>query len=509
MYGDMAKEEKDVGTGYKGSKYYKEHLNTRRNTRASLQGQTGDKRAKSLGRKVLKKKSDHLQKVEEVEGKEETAVKAITGVEHPWREHEEKEGDMEENGMEAIPEESEHQWREYEEVEKENDEGDAEEKGVEAIPEESEHPWREYEEVEKENDDGDAEEKGVEAIPEESEHPWKEHEEVEKENNEGDMEETAMKAVPVESEHPWREHEVEKENDEGDGEETGMESIPEESEHPWREHKGLENEDEGNVEEKGYEEEDGEDEDGEGARRKKEGPASSSHGRAHTVTSSKVSSRRTKGSTKSSRRNQTRHSKHTSPEDHVETHVSDLEFSVVPYGIPKQIPESDFANVDYYRLRHFSQPNSSQHSPLNTPSHSQPSSPQNHNYSSRGQHGYSFHEAIEEDTGEVIPSLAAVHATRGHSAESGHSVYDSGNASLFSDDDRPDSVFKAKNRHSRPITRAIEVNYDTDDGGVYRSKKRADYSRGALEILDSTDTKIELPVDMIEPVEIQEEVYAT
>ncbi|XP_037792762.1 uncharacterized protein LOC119588126, partial [Penaeus monodon] len=54
---------------------------------------------------------------------------------------------------------------------------------------------------------------------------------------------------------------------------------------------------------------------------------------------------------------------------------------------------------------------------------------------------------------------------------------------------------------SRPVTRAREVDYDTDDGGVYRAKTRGDYSRGAKEILDSTDTKIELPVDFFDATE--------
>ncbi|CAL4159516.1 unnamed protein product, partial [Meganyctiphanes norvegica] len=98
--------------------------------------------------------------------------------------------------------------------------------------------------------------------------------------------------------------------------------------------------------------------------------------------------------------------------------------------------------------------------------------------------------------------------------ETRQSQTDSGNASLLSDEDasyrdrpgtvllpRPDSVFKAKD--SRPATTFIEVDYDTDDGGVFKSKKNADYVKGTKEILDSTITKIELPLDMLEANEVQ------
>ncbi|KAK8403674.1 hypothetical protein O3P69_000045 [Scylla paramamosain] len=86
------------------------------------------------------------------------------------------------------------------------------------------------------------------------------------------------------------------------------------------------------------------------------------------------------------------------------------------------------------------------------------------------------------------------------------SIFDSGHASLLSDEDRPDSVFRAKTRLSRPATQAREVDYDTDDGGIYKAKHRKDYA--AQEVLESSATNIELPVDMIDATEVQEEIVA-
>ena len=56
---------------------------------------------------------------------------------------------------------------------------------------------------------------------------------------------------------------------------------------------------------------------------------------------------------------------------------------------------------------------------------------------------------------------------------------------------------------SRPTTQAIEVDYDTDDSGMFRAKSRNLYTRGALQIDDSTETKIEIPVDLMEAAEVQ------
>lgn len=51
----------------------------------------------------------------------------------------------------------------------------------------------------------------------------------------------------------------------------------------------------------------------------------------------------------------------------------------------------------------------------------------------------------------------------------------------------------------------MEVDYDTDDGGVYKAKRRYDYA--AQEVLDSSATNIELPVDLIDATEVQEDIH--
>lgn len=50
----------------------------------------------------------------------------------------------------------------------------------------------------------------------------------------------------------------------------------------------------------------------------------------------------------------------------------------------------------------------------------------------------------------------------------------------------------------------MEVDYDTDDGGVYKAKHRSDYA--AQEVLDSSATNIELPVDLVDAAEVQEDI---
>lgn len=52
--------------------------------------------------------------------------------------------------------------------------------------------------------------------------------------------------------------------------------------------------------------------------------------------------------------------------------------------------------------------------------------------------------------------------------------------------------------------RTVEVNYDTDDSGIYRAKL-GDEARDAKIILDTSKTKIDLPLDYEEAEEVQEE----
>ncbi|KAK4286667.1 hypothetical protein Pmani_040242, partial [Petrolisthes manimaculis] len=101
------------------------------------------------------------------------------------------------------------------------------------------------------------------------------------------------------------------------------------------------------------------------------------------------------------------------------------------------------------------------------------------------------------------------HTEEGHADEEVKEVdeeEEDGRSSLLSNEDRPDSVFRAKSRVSRPVT--TEVDYDTDEGGVYRSKSRADYSKGIQEVLESSQTHVDLPLDMVEAREVQEEMVA-
>lgn len=53
----------------------------------------------------------------------------------------------------------------------------------------------------------------------------------------------------------------------------------------------------------------------------------------------------------------------------------------------------------------------------------------------------------------------------------------------------------------------MQVDYDTDDGGVYKAKQRSNYA--AQEVLESSATNIELPVDLVDAAEVQEEIYAS
>ncbi|XP_050705832.1 doublecortin domain-containing protein 2-like [Eriocheir sinensis] len=114
-------------------------------------------------------------------------------------------------------------------------------------------------------------------------------------------------------------------------------------------------------------------------------------------------------------------------------------------------------------------------------------------------------EEDEEDGEEMEEEVEDWRSEEGGRVKSRLSVFDSGHASLLSDEDRPDSVFRAK-RLSRPATRAIEVDYDTDDGGVYKAKRHYDYA--AQEVLESSATNIELPVDLLDAAEVQEDIYA-
>ncbi|XP_042236805.1 doublecortin domain-containing protein 2-like [Homarus americanus] len=306
----------------------------------------------------------------------------------------------------------------------------------------------------------------------------------------------------------------------GEGEETVRWRTPEErEERDERQYEeGLEadeaerkyeKEEEGqgvHDEEKGYDEE-GEEEEEEYAdnRRKTRGRSTNStRRRPPSVTSSKVSTRRATGTSKSrrdtnhsytSRRRQTAPSRSNSPTDERlespeevtnrshstrtdqstghsytsrrrQTTASrtnspeETESTRTPYNFPQEIPEGDTLSVDYINLQGQSQ------SPVTPPASSHPTTPQNLlSYRSRGDSGFHFHETITEESEEdVRESPVHLKLDRGLRAESRLSLYDSGHASLLSDEDRPDSVFRAK---SRTYSSSKKV-----DGEAYRKKKK-------------------------------------
>ena len=53
--------------------------------------------------------------------------------------------------------------------------------------------------------------------------------------------------------------------------------------------------------------------------------------------------------------------------------------------------------------------------------------------------------------------------------------------------------------------RPIEIDYDTDDSGLYKAKGVNEITRDAKVILDSTVTKIDKPLDLMETQQIDEE----
>ena len=49
------------------------------------------------------------------------------------------------------------------------------------------------------------------------------------------------------------------------------------------------------------------------------------------------------------------------------------------------------------------------------------------------------------------------------------------------------------------------MDYDTDGSGFYRAKSSPPETQGAREILDSSRTKVDLPVDLMPTEEVTEE----
>ncbi|XP_046545847.1 doublecortin domain-containing protein 2C-like isoform X3 [Haliotis rubra] len=71
-----------------------------------------------------------------------------------------------------------------------------------------------------------------------------------------------------------------------------------------------------------------------------------------------------------------------------------------------------------------------------------------------------------------------------------------------------DNVFPRKPvTHKRPAERkkAQEVDYDKDDGGVFKAKQTNRQTYGAREVRDTRDTRVDLPIDQIPAEEVKDE----
>ena len=53
----------------------------------------------------------------------------------------------------------------------------------------------------------------------------------------------------------------------------------------------------------------------------------------------------------------------------------------------------------------------------------------------------------------------------------------------------------------------MEVDYDTDESGLYRAKAETSFAKNAPIIMDSSTTKINRPFDMIEAQEIDDDEF--
>ncbi|XP_063593011.1 serine/arginine repetitive matrix protein 2-like [Penaeus indicus] len=113
------------------------------------------------------------------------------------------------------------------------------------------------------------------------------------------------------------------------------------------------------------------------------------------------------------------------------------------YDIPLQIPENeDPAQIDYFKLQ--SNRPTPVTSPETSPTHSRPTSA-DRSYEGRGRRSdsgfYPIQEEVEDDP---------LGASGNHLTSSRYSTVDSGRGSLFSDEERPDSVFRAKTKKRNP-----------------------------------------------------------
>jgi len=53
----------------------------------------------------------------------------------------------------------------------------------------------------------------------------------------------------------------------------------------------------------------------------------------------------------------------------------------------------------------------------------------------------------------------------------------------------------------------VEVDFDTDKSGIYRAKSTRSETLGAKEILDTSRTKVNFPIDLLPAEEIIEKLH--
>jgi len=83
-------------------------------------------------------------------------------------------------------------------------------------------------------------------------------------------------------------------------------------------------------------------------------------------------------------------------------------------------------------------------------------------------------------------------------------------SSRFKDYDTPFKASESSSKLSGISKRTVEVDYDTDESGLYRAKGESAYSKNAPVIMDSSTTKINTPIELMEAKVIDdEEFYAT
>ncbi|KAH9374243.1 hypothetical protein HPB48_005563 [Haemaphysalis longicornis] len=68
-----------------------------------------------------------------------------------------------------------------------------------------------------------------------------------------------------------------------------------------------------------------------------------------------------------------------------------------------------------------------------------------------------------------------------------------------------EDVFYAKSSRGRKLDGYREIDLDEDNGGVFRARQHISDTGGAIEIQDTMDTKVDMPIDDMEALEVEEE----